>query len=212
MSPAFRAHRLLLVAAACLALVSLAERTTADNASQTVSLVALLELRPGMTVADVGAGRGDLTVLMVPHVGPTGRVYSTDIVDERLAEIRAAVSRAHLQNVIVVKGAERTTNLPDGCCHAIFIRDVYHHFPDPGSMNRSLLASLKPGGGLAIIDFVPDVGSKLPNGAPPNRGGHGVLPAQVIEEVTAAGFSHTASIDDWDEGMFLLLFRKPLGH
>jgi predicted methyltransferase len=212
MSHAFHARRLLPGAAACLALVSLVERTTADNASQTVRLVAILELRPGMTVADVGAGRGDMTVLMAPHVGPTGRVYSTDIVDERLADIRSAVSRAHLQNVVVVKGAEGAANLPDDCCDAIFIRDVYHHFPDPSSMNRSLLASLKPGGRLAVIDFVPEAGSKLPNGAPPSRGGHGVLPAQVIEEVTAAGFSHTASIQDWDEGMFLLLFRKAPGN
>ncbi len=209
MSPTSRTRPLVVIAAACLAVVCLVKPTTADNASQTIRLVALLELKPGMTVADVGAGRGDMTVLMAPHVGPTGRVYSTDIRDERLAEIRAAISRDRLHNVIVVKGAERTTNLPAGCCDAIFIRDVYHHVTDPGFMNRSLLASLKPGGRLAIIDFVPEAESKLPSGAPPSRGGHGVTPAQVVDEVSAAGFSHATSIDDWDEGMFLVLFRKP---
>ena len=202
-------RRLVVVAAAYLAVAFPVEPITADDASQTARLVVLLELKPGMAVADVGAGRGEMTALMAPHVGPTGRVYSTDIRDERLADIRAAVSRARLDNVVVVKGAERTTNLPEGCCDAIFIRDVYHHFADPGTMNQSLLASLKPGGRLAIIDFLPKAGSKLPSGVPPSRGGHGVTPAQVIDEVTAVGFSHTASLDDWDEGMFLLLFQKP---
>jgi predicted methyltransferase len=104
--------------------------------------------------------------------------------------------RQGLENVVVVKGAVLTTNLPDGCCDAIFIRDVYHHFSDPSSMNRSLHAALKPGGRLAIIDFVPDTGSKLPSGVPTDRGGHGIRPQQVIEEVTAAGFSRALTIDD----------------
>ena len=197
--------------AACVGALSwilLARPAAANDASQATRLVELLELKPGMTVADIGAGRGDMTVLMARRVGQGSRIYSTDINDERLAEIRAAISRERLDNVAVVKGAGLATNLPEASCDAIFIRDVYHHFPDPGSMNRSLFASLKAGGRLAIIDFVPDPGSELPKGAPATRGGHGVRPEQVIEEVTAAGFARATTIDDWDDGMFLVLFRK----
>jgi predicted methyltransferase len=88
---------------------------------------------------------------------------------------------------------------------------VYHHFPDPAAMNRSLLASLKPGGRLAIIDFVPRKGSELPNGAPANRGGHGITAGMLRDEVIAAGFTAGDTIERWDgsNGVYLVVFRKP---
>ena len=189
----------------------LAVAVRADDRRQVDRLFELLELAPGMTVADVGAGSGPLTVLMAQRIGPEGRLYSTDIDQNRLKEIRAAVAKNHLQNVEVVEGAERATNLPDECCDAIFIRDVYHHFTDPASMDQSLAAALKPGGRLAIIDFEPRSGSELPAGVPANRGGHGIRPELLESEVTAAGLSKAETISQWDgqKGLFLILFRKP---
>ena len=77
---------------------------------------------------------------------------------------------------------------------------------------RSLFASVKPGGRLAIIDFPADKGSKLFPGVPANRGGHGIPASVVIEEMTAAGFSHVRTIERWPPGernnVFLALFRK----
>lgn len=197
--------------AALLLAAALVAHAGADDASQATRLVELLELQPGMTVADVGAGRGGMSVLMAKHIGAGGRVYSTDINEDRLAEIRAALLRERLDNVVVVKGLERDTNLPEACCDAVFLRDVYHHLGDPAAMNRSLFEALKPGGRLAVIDFMPKAGSKRPDAVPENREGHGIRPEQVFEEVAAAGFSQAQIIDDWGEGMFLVLFRKPPG-
>jgi len=180
-----------------------------NDATQAARLFELLELKAGMTVADVGAGSGGLTIPMAKLIGASGRVYATDISQDRLKEIRAAASNEHLDNVIVVEGAERATNLPDECCDAIFIRDVYHHFVDPEAMNRSLLAALKSGGRLAILDFVAKKGSELPKGVPANRGGHGVTPELVTDELTAAGFSKVQTLSEWEGGLFLVLFRKP---
>ncbi len=68
-------------------------------------------------------------------------------------------------------------------------------------------------GRLAIIDFEADRGSKLPEGVPANRGGHGVPPAVVLSELTAAGFTHVKTVERWPPGdknpLFLVLFRKP---
>ena len=202
--------RAAVTAAIVCAVVALAPRVAADDASQVAKLYELLELKPDMAVADIGAGSGEMTILMAKRMNTSGKVYSTDINQDRLKEIRAAASRQHLDNIVVVEGAENATNLPDGCCEAIFIRNVYHHFGDPPAMNRSLLAALKPGGRLAIIDFVPRRGSELPAGAPANRGGHGVTAAMVTDELTAAGFTRVQTIDNWDgsRGEFLVLFRR----
>jgi ubiquinone/menaquinone biosynthesis C-methylase UbiE len=197
----------------CLAvlLLSAAAFLHADDAAQAVKLFELLELKPGMTIADVGAGSGEMSILLAKRLGPSGKVYATDVNQDRFKEIRAAIAKNNLENVVVLEGAERATNLPDACCDAILIRDVYHHFVDPAAMNRSLLASLRPGGRLAIIDFVPRQGSELQKGVPANRGGHGI-PADVLrEEVIAAGFTAGETMEHWDgsKGVFLVVFRKP---
>lgn len=178
-------------------------------------LVELLALKRGMTVADIGAGNGAMTVVMAKWLGPQGTVFSTDIGATQLAAIREASSRERLTNILVVEGAEKTTNLPNECCDAIFMRDVYHHLRQPGEFNQSLFAALKSGGVLAIIDFEPEAGSTLPAGVADNRGGHGITPAVTVAEVTVSGLSHVKTIPVWPPGskpedsFFVVLFRKP---
>jgi SAM-dependent methyltransferase len=175
-------------------------------------LVEALELKPGMTVADVGSGGGAVTVVLGKW-NATGRVFATDITERGLRLTREYAKREGLTNVTVIEGAAGATNLPDACCDAIFMRDVYHHITDVPSFNKSLMASLKPGGRLAIIDFRPDKGSKLPAGVPANREGHGILPPIVESELTGAGFTHVKTVDKWPPDdknpLFLVLFRKP---
>ena len=183
-------------------------------ATEVPQLVTLLELTPGTTIADVGAGFGAWTIAFSRVVGPTGRVYASDIGAPQLAALRQAVARERLTNVTVVEGAERSTNLPPGCCDAILIRDAYHHLTQPGDITRSFAAALKPGGRLAVIDFPPRPNSGVPAGVPADRGGHGVPPAVVVAEVTAAGLTHVSTDAQWSPAsqpasLFLVLFRKP---
>jgi len=173
----------------------------------------VLALEPGMTVADVGAGGGAMAVAMAKLLGSTGRVYATDIGKDQLVEIREFVAREGLSNVVVIEGAANATNLPNGCCEAIFMRDVYHHLTNADEINKSVFAALKPGGRLAVIDFEPDPGSPLPKGVPENRGGHGIRPSLLITEVTASGLRHMSTIGRWPPDgrnpIFLVLFQKP---
>lgn len=175
-------------------------------------VVDVLGLQPGMTMADVGSGGGAMTVVLGKWIG-TGRIFATDITEHALRWTRQYVEKEGLKNVTAIKGAAAATNLPDACCDAVLLRHVYHHITEVEAFNKSLLASLKPGGRLAIIDFAPDKGSPLPKGVPANRGGHGIPTAVVIEEMQAAGFSHERTIDKWPPGDkiqpgFLALFRK----
>ena len=103
-------------------------------------LVELLELKTGMTIADVGAGFGAWTMRFSRWIGPNGRVYATDLGAPQLTALRDTVKREQLTNVTVLEGATAATNLPALCCDAILIRDAYHHFTQPDDDDP------KPGG------------------------------------------------------------------
>jgi ubiquinone/menaquinone biosynthesis C-methylase UbiE len=186
------------------------ERRAAEN--DVPQLMDVLKLKPGMTVADVGSGGGAFTVVIGKWIG-NGRVYATDITERALRLTRDYASKEGLTNVTVIQGAAGSTNLPPECCDALFMRDVYHHVTDVEAFNKSLFASLKPGGRLAILDFRPDPGSKLFPGVPANREGHGIKPNLVEDELKAAGFTHVETIERWPPGdknpLFLVLFTKP---
>jgi ubiquinone/menaquinone biosynthesis C-methylase UbiE len=209
-------HRLAVLAVVTLAVASPArgqepdarqiaqERASAE--ADAPKLVEVLGLKPGMAVADIGTGGGAMAVVLGKWIG-SGRIYATDITERALRTTREYAKKEGLTNVTVIEGGAATTNLPDACCDAVFLRHVYHHITDIEAFNKSLLASLKPGGRLAIIDFVGRRGSAVPAGVPANRGGHGIPPQVVIEEVTAAGFKHVRTIDAWPPGD-----KNPVGH
>src|SRR5262245_53315558 len=152
-------------------------------------LVDVLGLKPGMTVADIGSGGGAFTVVLGHWIG-SGKVLATDITDRALRETREYAAKEGLKNVSVIEGGVAATNLPANCCDAMFMRDVYHHITQVDAFTKSLFATLKPGGRLAILDFIPQPGSKLPAGVPENRGGHGIPTAVVESELKAVGFRH----------------------
>ena len=175
-------------------------------------LVQLLELKPGMTVADVGAGFGAWTMAFSRWLGPAGRVYASDIGAAQLTALRDSVERERLNNVTVVEAGVNTTNLPPLCCDAILIRDAYHHFTSPDDVVKSLAASLKPGGRLAVVDFPPRPNSEVPAGVRANRRGHGV-PPEIVQQEIGAALTHVRTVPDWSPesqpaSLFLLLFRK----
>ncbi|HJU42312.1 MAG TPA: methyltransferase domain-containing protein [Vicinamibacterales bacterium] len=181
------------------------ERKSAEQDAP--KLVEVLELRPGMTVADVGSGGGAMAVVLGHWIG-SGRVLATDVTESALRATREYVNKEGLTNVTVIEGAAAATNLPPACCEAIFLRNVYHHITEIDAFNKSLFDSLKPGGRLAIIDFVPRKGSPLPEGVPANREGHGIPPAVVIEEMKKAGLTYVRTIEKFDGVAFLTLFTR----
>jgi precorrin-6B methylase 2 len=191
----------------------LTDEQTRSAAIEIPQLVRLLELKPGMTIADVGAGFGAWTMQFARWIGPAGRVYATDLGAAQLAALRDGVQRERLANVTVLEGAVGTTNLPAGCCDAIVIRDAYHHLTQPEAIIGSLAASLKPGGRLAVIDFPPRPNSEVPAGVPANRRGHGV-PPDVVEREIATVLMHVRTIPAWSPdsqpaSLYLVVFRKP---
>ena len=199
-------RRLGLVCAAAAALF--AAQVRGDAAGEIGRLAELMGWKAGIFVADIGAGDGEYTFAAVERVGAAGKVYATEINAKKIAELKNEVAKRKLANVVVVESKEADTNLPAGCCDAIFLRRVYHHLTKPVEFDAGLVRSLKPGGKLAIIDFPPRAGLDPVEGVPSNRGGHGIPQKIVIEELTAAGLKVEKIVEDWPENDYCVLFVK----
>jgi ubiquinone/menaquinone biosynthesis C-methylase UbiE len=194
--------------AALAALLLVASARAQDNAADLARVVTALGVHSGSVVADIGAGpEGLLTIPMAREVGPTGRVYASDLGDA-VNKLRGAVEKAGLKNVQVLEGDPAKTNLPDECCDGIFIRNVYHHFADPAAMNASLRQALKPGGRLAILDFAPDGPEAATPAGRASGKTHGVTAATVARELREAGFEPVDSATTTGQA-FIVVVRKP---
>lgn len=175
-------------------------------------LAEVLALGSTSRVGDVGAGDGAFSLELASRIVPRGHVFATEIADDALAGIRAKVSAAGIDNITVIRAADASSNLPRGCCDALFLRGVYHHLTKPAEMNQSLRDALLPAGRLAVIDFKPSRFFSLffpVRGVPPNRGGHGVSPDVVVREVEGAGMRLLERFDAWPNGQYCLVFQKP---
>jgi ubiquinone/menaquinone biosynthesis C-methylase UbiE len=186
----------------------LLRRANADASDEIKRLAALMEWKPETVVADVGAGDGRYAFAAAQLVGASGKVFATEIDQEKLASLRSDVAKRHLTNIIVVESKEADTNLPAECCDAIFLRRVYHHLTKPSEFDAALLRSLKPGGKLAIIEFPPRSGLEPVEGVPANRGGHGIPQEVVIEELASAGLQLVKTVSDWPANDYCVLFVK----
>lgn len=182
-----------------------------QTANEAALLFESLQLESGMTIADIGAGDGRMTLEMAKRLGPDGLVYSTEIEQTRIDKIRTALAEEELDNVIVLEAGEKSVNLPVACCDAILLLNVYHHLTYPREINRSLSTALKPGGRLAVIDFQARKGSSLPDGVPQDRGGHGIPCDVLISELREEGLFLEKRIDNWpeaDQRTLAMLFAK----
>jgi len=129
------------------------EREGREAVQKLDGIVAACELRPGMAVADVGAGTGLFTRPFARAVAPGGKVFAVDITEEFVDWIEKTCREQEIENVTCVKNTETSVELPPESVDLVFLCDTYHHFEYPFKMLDSISAALKPGGRLVIVDY-----------------------------------------------------------
>lgn len=167
-----------------------------DNLNEAARVMALSQVRAGMTVADIGAGDGYYVARLSAVVGPTGRVIGEDIMPPYLDLLRRRVTRDGLRNVDVVLGTPDDPALPAHTVDVALLIHMYHEITRPFELLWHLSAAMKPGGTVAILD----------QNAPTDR--HGTPPALLACELGALGYvgvSRTTLAD----GAYVALFTAP---
>ncbi len=184
---------------------------TAQRSGSTIPTDRILQsigAREGTTVCEIGAGDGELTIAAARVVGPGGRIYASELGEERLKTLRAKVAESGLAQITVVAGAADGTNFPDAGCDALFLRNVYHHFLDPAVMGTSIAMALKPGARVAVVDFRP-TGKEADAPADRARNNtHGVSAQSVTREMTAAGLVPVRS-EQGAQRWFMVVLSRP---
>jgi len=178
------------------------ERPEREEEERPSMLVKALGLKPGETVADVGAGSGYLSWRLAREVGPKGRVYATDIQPEMLVLLRNAMVSRGITNVVPVLGSRTNSGLLPKSVDLIVMVDVYHEFDHPFEMAGNLVRSLKPGGRLVFVEY---------------RGEEKWVPIKPLHKMTEEQVKREMALHplEWVETLrvlprqHILIFRKP---
>lgn len=142
-------------------------------------LVELLKLKPGNSVADIGAGTGYFTRRMAKHVGETGVVFAVDIQQEMLDLLSKRMADLSISNYKPVLGAVKDPKLPHNTLDLVLMVDVYHEFDYPYEMMEAICRSLKAGGRVAFVEY------RLEDPTVPIKLLHKMSEAQVKREASA---------------------------
>ena len=110
-------------------------------------------VKPGMTVADIGAGTGLFTRMFATAVGAEGKVYAVDIAPKFIQHIETTCKESGIKNVVGVVCTPTSAELPANSIDLVFICDTYHHFEFPHKTMASVHRALRPGGKVVVIDF-----------------------------------------------------------
>src|SRR4030095_12824222 len=110
----------------------------------------VLGIKAGSAVADVGAGEGYFTFRLAARVGPTGKVYAEDILDDRLDKIRTRATTQKLAQIETILGATDDPRLPAEQLDVVLVVNAYHEMREYDAMLRGMFRALKPGGLLGI--------------------------------------------------------------
>jgi ubiquinone/menaquinone biosynthesis C-methylase UbiE len=152
------------------------DEQTRDRNREADRVLDRLGVRPGLRVADVGAGLGYYTVRLARRLGPGATIYAQDVSPEYLEKLRARLRRDRVGGVTPVQGTPADPKLPPASVDLAILSHMYHEIANPFEFLYHLHPSLAPGARVAIID----VDKRTQD--------HGTPPALLRCELAAVGF------------------------
>ncbi len=177
------------------------DRAGRDEEQKPKELIALLDFKPGQTVADIGTGAGYMLPYLSAAVGPSGRVIAEDIHPEFLATAKAKALSEKLSNVSYVLGTNRAVHLPANSVDVVFALDAYHHFDYPAEMIGSIREALKKNGRFIVVDYYKKHFQ--------NSNHVRLDPEDVIKEVESHGLRRFSRREFEQNDQYILVFTKP---
>jgi ubiquinone/menaquinone biosynthesis C-methylase UbiE len=150
-----------------------------DSVGEAERVMELAEIRPGMYVADIGAGEGYYTVRLSPLVGERGRVLAQDVVPQTIHELARRVNRERLDNVALRVGQPNNPLLPEASFDRVLMIHMYHEIERPAEFLWHLRTSLKRDGRVVVVDA----------DRPTNQ--HGTPQRLLVCEFNAVGYQMT---------------------
>lgn len=174
---------------------------------QRAAIVAASGVKPGMRVADIGAGTGLFTLLFAHAVGPAGHVTAIDISPTFATNIQRRAQIEKLGNVSTRVNTQTDTGLPPASIDLAFVSDTYHHFEQPRAMLASIHRALRAGGSLIVIDFERVEGKSTAWVLDHVRADK----KQVIREIESAGFRLAADAGLLKENFYLRFEKDTTG-
>lgn len=177
------------------------EREEREREERTDLLLTALALRPGMVVADIGAGTGYLSRRMAPAVVPGGKVFAVDVQPEMVRLVQAGAKRSGLQQIEARLGAVDDVRLPAESVDLAIMVDVYHELAYPYEVMLSVVKALKPGGRMIFVEY------RAEDPRVPIKPLHKMSEAQIRREaaVVALEWERTVSALPWQH---VVVFRK----
>ncbi len=168
-----------------------------DSLNESGAIARILELKPGMTVGDIGAGSGYHTVRLSPLVGPTGSVVAEDVTREYLVELAKRTEQLKLTNVVFALGEPHDPRLPAASLDAAILVHMYHEIAQPYAFLYNLAPALKPGARIGIVDL------ERPTSE------HGT-PIELLRcELAAVGYREIATHQLAGDSGYLAVFSPP---
>jgi predicted methyltransferase len=178
------------------------ERDEREFEEKPAVVIEALQIKPGDTVADLGAGSGYYSFRLSPVVGPTGKVLAIDIEQRMLDIIRDRAARQKFANVTTVRSTASDPNLPPASVDLLLMVDVYHELAFPYEMMRAVVTALKPGGRVALVEYR----KEDPN--VPIKEVHKMSERQIVREMQAIGLKHQRTVETLPL-QHLAIFIKP---
>jgi precorrin-6B methylase 2 len=161
------------------------ERPEREREERLTLLVECLDLKPGMVVADIGAGSGVISAMLSDRVGPEGTVLAVDIQQEMLDALAAKCKERGIENIEPILGTNKTPRLKPDTVDLALMVDVYHEFDFPYEMLKEIAKSLKSGGRVVFVEY------RKEDPAVPIKEVHKMSQAQVKKEAGLPEFGLT---------------------